>query len=1239
MEKWFRFLFVLLSLSIKVSYSQEYNIQTLDGTSQNACGGTFVDGGGSASGYTNGADQVITFKPTNAGDGVCLDFSTWDLGGSTSLSFYDGLNTSARLIFKANNEWENAKNNCLNPTTLATDPAPTSKGPGMVCSSGGPLTVVFKRSGTGAGFLANILCFSPPSNSVSCQVDIKADKTTICKGEQVNLILSGTTSNKAFDNNFNTSTIGTGWSSTVNPRFDNPCNSGVGYNNTPALWMGTVDAPRSLATNALNTTNGGSISFAFTMADDDDNAPCEGPDKDEEAIFFQYSNDGVNWNNIATFYEGWATQGADVFVNNWQKYFFAIPPAARTVSSKFRLFQSCITSSSTDHWGVDEFVISLKSNLTITLKDKTAGGTGLGTYTSSPDSIIVKPLVTTLYEVTLSDGTNSCTDTITITVNNGSVSNAGSDITHCNNNSFTMSANQPGSSSGAWSVFSGTVSPISSVNPTQVFALTGQDAKLIWQLTDGSCVTKDTVLITNNTGNVTPSFDSIKPICSGKPLAALPDTSKNGIIGSWLPLLNKTITKEYTFTPDTGQCGASAVKLTVTVYPSDTASVSIAASSTIVCPNDTITFTATPVHGGNNPSYQWKVNGLPVGTDSSVFKSASLNSGDYVKVIMSSSDTCVVASPATSFQITLSATAGSVLVAADKDTICLGDTVIFTATPDDPGAVNSYQWKINGNLVGSDSSTFTATNLVNGDSVTVVTNVNSSCGSGSIEGNKIRIVVNSIPTISASLVNISCNGFNDGSALIGANGGKPNYLYSKDGIVFQPQNSFYNLQAANYSFTVKDQNGCKGKIDTAVLAPPPITFIVNPVSAIICFGDSVKITATGYSSFNWFNITAGTKLDTNKTTVKVAPTTNTVYKVVSTLCNVSDSVDITVLSPVLIDPIADKTICLGEVASFKANASGGKGVFNYTWTPAPDFISAKGDSASIKPSSLAPITFLLKAQNDCPGYLSSFKVYIDPLPLIQIQTLSEICAGEKIDLVNQLHSSNYIAYNWDFSDGGLSSDTASTSHVYMAASNYNVFLTVTDSNNCKNSDTSDVILVNSNPQGIIFNAPSEDLNTNSVVLFTADKSIGDIKKYQWSFADLGVSNNVDSSLIFRDAGDYIIRLIVFNDKCADTVLKTIKIVNDYALFVPSSFTPNEDGNNDFFVPKGFGVINFSLQIWNQWGEMVFESDDFIKGWDGIYQNKLALAPEGIYVYKIKFNAIGKENEKALEKNGHVTLTR
>ena len=147
----------------------------------------------------------------------------------------------------------------------------------------------------------------------------------------------------------------------------------------------------------------------------------------------------------------------------------------------------------------------------------------------------------------------------------------------------------------------------------------------------------------------------------------------------------------------------------------------------VVSPNDTLcagnlaTFTATPTNGGTTPSYQWLLNGTPVGTNSTTYASTGLSNNDVVTVVMTSSDTCVTKPADTSSGITMTinpiTTPVVTIAVSANDTICDGDTTTFTATATDAGMTPSYQWQLNGTNVGTNSATYVTTTLSNADVV------------------------------------------------------------------------------------------------------------------------------------------------------------------------------------------------------------------------------------------------------------------------------------------------------------------------------------------------------------------------------------------------------------------------------------------------------------------------------------------------------------------------------------------
>ncbi|MFA5417397.1 MAG: gliding motility-associated C-terminal domain-containing protein, partial [Bacteroidales bacterium] len=91
---------------------------------------------------------------------------------------------------------------------------------------------------------------------------------------------------------------------------------------------------------------------------------------------------------------------------------------------------------------------------------------------------------------------------------------------------------------------------------------------------------------------------------------------------------------------------------------------------------------------------------------------------------------------------------------------------------------------------------------------------------------------------------------------------------------------------------------------------------------------------------------------------------------------------------------------------------------------------------------------------------------------------------------------------------------------------------------------------------------------------------------------------------------------------------------DFAVYAPSAFTPNGDGKNDVFEIKGTGIKTLQIQIYSRWGELIFESNDMLKQWDGTINGNPA--PTGTYVYQISYTSM---INLSYSYKGTVTLVR
>lgn len=235
------------------------------------------------------------------------------------------------------------------------------------------------------------------------------------------------------------------------------------------------------------------------------------------------------------------------------------------------------------------------------------------------------------------------------------------------------------------------------------------------------------------------------------------------------------VTTTYTVTATNNfGCTASA-STTVVVNNPVPVSVSIAASATTICAGTSVTFTATPTNGGTTPAYQWRVNGDPVGMNSATFTTSTLANNDVVTVVLTSSLTCVTGNPATSNSISMTVNPilnASVSIAASATTICTGTSVTFTATPTNGGTSPAYQWRVNGNPVGTNNAIYTTTTLANNDVVTVELTSNATpCLTGSpATSDSISMTVTPQPTATIAPVSSVCYGYDANFVINGTAG-------------------------------------------------------------------------------------------------------------------------------------------------------------------------------------------------------------------------------------------------------------------------------------------------------------------------------------------------------------------------------------------------------------------------------------------------------------------------------------
>jgi len=481
--------------------------------------------------------------------------------------------------------------------------------------------------------------------------------------------------------------------------------------------------------------------------------------------------------------------------------------------------------------------------------------------------------------------------------------------------------------------------------------------------------------------------------------------------------------------------------------------------------------------------------------------------------------------------------------------------------------------------------------------------------------------------------NTTCFGYSDGSATVTAIGGTTPYTYSWNTNPIQSNAVANNLAAGTYTCTVTDSAGCVSFASATIIEPSEIIVTVSS-DATVCIGDTIIISASATGGtlpyvYTWDN---GLPNDSVHSVYPDTTTTYTVIVVDSNFCTASSAqtITITTSSPLSVTAGGTNTICIGDSTIITANANGGDGNYTYTW-------SNGGNVPVIWASPTSTISYTVIVTDGCGTPPASASVTITVTPeLIITPPFDYICIGETATL----YATGALSYWWKDIN---TLDTIVSGDVFIASPTVttNYIIDAWDGV-CLGSDTVTIYVANSIAADFSYD-PEVATVFDPTFTFT-DLSMPIVNAWQWTFGD-GDSSIVQNPMhTYGDSGSYPVQLIVWDSGgCADTIVQYVLVKGIYTLFAPSSFTPNGDNINDYFMPKGIGVIgeDFEMLIYNRWGDMIgkvegeFSNEPTI-GWDGKANYGKKQAQEDVYVWLI--NTVEGEGRKH-QYIGHVTLVR
>ena len=272
--------------------------------------------------------------------------------------------------------------------------------------------------------------------------------------------------------------------------------------------------------------------------------------------------------------------------------------------------------------------------------------------------------------------------------------------------------------------------------------------------------------------------------------------------------------------------------------------------------------------------------------------------------------------------------------------------------------------------------------------------------------------------------------------------------------------------------------------------------------------------------------------------------------------------------------------------------------------------------------------------NCTASYTDTIRVYQTPKPVISDS--GYLCAG-LVQFLGKLAvpDPDTIYWKWDFGNGTTSG--FQNPPVSLTAGTYNIKLTASVVIGCSDT-TSGTFTVNPNPT---IKGPKQISTPVGVPVTIPFTYSPDVTTWAWTpTANLSCTGCGNPAATLTFAQTYSV-LVTDSNNCTDTASILINTICDAGnYFVPNTFSPNGDGVNDYFYPRGKGLYNIqSLTIFNRWGQMVFQRKNFpanseTMGWDGTINGKPA--PMDAYVYVLEVIC---ENAQVIALHGNVTLIR
>lgn len=606
------------------------------------------------------------------------------------------------------------------------------------------------------------------------------------------------------------------------------------------------------------------------------------------------------------------------------------------------------------------------------------------------------------------------------------------------------------------------------------------------------------------------------------------------------------------------------------------------------------------------------------------------------------------------------------------DTICSGDTLTISLSA---STASTFGWTATNNTSTTGESTTQQSGATIDDIVvntsssvqTVSYSVVPTSNPGGCVGSAqtVTAVINPAPTITNPPSVTICNGVAAGVTLsstlsstytwVAANNanttGESTTIQSGGAITDVLNNSASSTQTVNYTVVpTSTANGCVGASQNIAVNVLPVPTLTIPPTASICSGDmlSVPLTASTASTYTWVATNNTNTTGESTTTQSGTPLSNTITNNTTTT---DQNVTYT------ITPTSTPDGCLGTPFTLTVTVHHGiEADFDFVKTPCVTQLTfsdssatgpvlwhwdfGDGDTSNLQnpfhaydTTGTYDVQLIATTANGCADTVVVQVDFVGPNP-VTVSSSTDVCLGNSA----QLNATGGFAYSWlpvtSLSNPNIANPVASP----VDTTNYTVTVSSVDAfgDTCQQTLTTTVNAVDATMYSI-----SASVDDDTVVQgesTTLHATTNTTSTVTWTPAN-GLDNpNALNPTATPDKTTTYVVSIFDSIGCPKMDSITIVVVSQLcdveSVFVPNTFTPNGDGSNDVLYVRGNQIKKLYFAVYNRRGELIYETSNIAKGWDGTYQGKLA-SPD-VFAWYLKATC---HNGSNLEKKGNVTLIR